>query len=513
MDKNMAKSNNPSRKNSEGTGIGIKITLIAVAVLCVLALVYAIVSGTGILARSTTAMTVGKDNISAAELKQFYADTRASFMNSNGYYLQMYGYDVSSAAFDAQSCLFDSSKTWKEYFLEQAENTAQQVSILYQRAKEQGMAISETRQQEVDDFMVNIQEAADSYGYSLSKYISLAFGSGIRKSDVDAYRAKRALASTYYDSLLEGFGITDADIDAYYEENKDSYDVADYYAYEVNYETFTYDASSTEEGAPTSEEDAQAKTTASKKAAEKTANAIFAALSADGSNFDEAVRANIDNSDEGFETALYENSKISGLSGASGDWLKDAGRKNGDATLVEDEDNKCYTVCLFLDRHVSEDYTVAIRHILFKTQTAASDADEATIAEIDAANEEVKAKAEQVYEQWKSGEKTEDSFAALAKEYSEDGSASDGGLYEGVYPGQMVTEFNDWCFDAARQPGDNDIVKTPYGYHIMYFVEREGLKYRSDIKSAIESERFDEWLEGQKTSTPTTYNKKGLMLL
>ena len=67
----------------------------------------------------------------------------------------------------------------------------------------------------------------------------------------------------------------------------------------------------------------------------------------------------------------------------------------------------------------------------------------------------------------------------------------------------MVTEFNDWCFDAARQPGDNDIVKTSYGYHIMYFVEREGLKYRSDIKSAIESERFDEWLEGQKTSTPT----------
>ena len=180
---------------------------------------------------------------------------------------------------------------------------------------------------------------------------------------------------------------------------------------------------------------------------------------------------------------------------------------------MEDEDNKCYTVCLFLDRHVSEDYTVAIRHILFKTQTAASDADEATIAEIDAANEEVKAKAEQVYEQWKSGEKTEDSFAALAKEYSEDGSASDGGLYEGVYPGQMVTEFNDWCFDAARQPGDNDIVKTSYGYHIMYFVEREGLKYRSDITSTIESDRFDAWLEEQKTSTATTYNKKGLMLL
>ena len=36
-------------------------------------------------------------------------------------------------------------------------------------------------------------------------------------------------------------------------------------------------------------------------------------------------------------------------------------------------------------------------------------------------------------------------------------------------PGQMVTEFNDWCFDESRQPGDTGIVKTSYGYHIMYF--------------------------------------------
>ena len=35
----------------------------------------------------------------------------------------------------------------------------------------------------------------------------------------------------------------------------------------------------------------------------------------------------------------------------------------------------------------------------------------------------------------------------------------------------MVPTFNDWCFDVSRQPGDTDIVKTDYGYHIMYFVE------------------------------------------
>jgi hypothetical protein len=34
----------------------------------------------------------------------------------------------------------------------------------------------------------------------------------------------------------------------------------------------------------------------------------------------------------------------------------------------------------------------------------------------------------------------------------------------------MVPAFNDWCFDEAREPGHSGIVKTEYGYHVMYFV-------------------------------------------
>ena len=75
-----------------------------------------------------------------------------------------------------------------------------------------------------------------------------------------------------------------------------------------------------------------------------------------------------------------------------------------------------------------------------------------------------------IRDRWKAGEHTEDSFAFLAAENSADtGSASNGGLYEEVYPGQMVDAFDAWCFDAARQPGDTGIVKTEYGYHVMYF--------------------------------------------
>ena len=53
-----------------------------------------------------------------------------------------------------------------------------------------------------------------------------------------------------------------------------------------------------------------------------------------------------------------------------------------------------------------------------------------------------------------SGDATEDSFAALANEKSDDGNGTTGGLYENVYPGQMVSSFNDWCFDESRQTGN-----------------------------------------------------------
>ena len=88
--------------------------------------------------------------------------------------------------------------------------------------------------------------------------------------------------------------------------------------------------------------------------------------------------------------------------------------------------------------------------------------------------------AEALLEQWKTGEATEESFAQLANEHSEDpGSNTAGGLYEFVYPGKMVETFDAWCFDESRKPGDTGIVETDYGYHIMYFVYGADEWYRA----------------------------------
>lgn len=101
---------------------------------------------------------------------------------------------------------------------------------------------------------------------------------------------------------------------------------------------------------------------------------------------------------------------------------------------------------------------VNVRHILIECDM---DDEEAAA--------EALAQAEEILATWQEEDGTEEGFAALAEEYSADtGSNTNGGLYEDVYPGEMVTNFNDWCFDADREAGDTGIVESDYGYHIMY---------------------------------------------
>jgi len=112
---------------------------------------------------------------------------------------------------------------------------------------------------------------------------------------------------------------------------------------------------------------------------------------------------------------------------------------------------------------------VNVRHILIFPEGA----DSAT-ASTEEFSEEAWAAAETsaqaILDEWLAGDKTEESFAALANEHSQDpGSNTNGGLYENVTEGEMVETFNDWCFDPSRQVGDTGIVKTNYGYHVMYF--------------------------------------------
>jgi peptidyl-prolyl cis-trans isomerase C len=71
-----------------------------------------------------------------------------------------------------------------------------------------------------------------------------------------------------------------------------------------------------------------------------------------------------------------------------------------------------------------------------------------------------------------------DKFVALAKVHSIDKVTKDRGGDLGFFgPGRMVPEFERAAF-ALKQPGDvSDVVKTPFGYHILMLIDRrEGVR-------------------------------------
>lgn len=137
---------------------------------------------------------------------------------------------------------------------------------------------------------------------------------------------------------------------------------------------------------------------------------------------------------------------------------------------------------------------VDVRHILVKVE-GTTDA-EGNTTYSDDQWEACRVKAQALLDQWLAGEKTEDSFAELANSSSEDGgSNTNGGLYEDVVLGEMVEEFEAWCFDETRQYGDYGLVKTPYGYHIMFFVSSDEQWYvyaKSNLISDTMNQRMEE---------------------
>lgn len=64
-------------------------------------------------------------------------------------------------------------------------------------------------------------------------------------------------------------------------------------------------------------------------------------------------------------------------------------------------------------------------------------------------------------------------FDTLCAKFSDDGGSKDkGGVYEGVYSGQMVHQFNDYIFLNAV--GSKGIVKTDFGYHYIEILSQKG---------------------------------------
>jgi peptidyl-prolyl cis-trans isomerase SurA len=98
------------------------------------------------------------------------------------------------------------------------------------------------------------------------------------------------------------------------------------------------------------------------------------------------------------------------------------------------------------------------------------------------------------------------SFPAMAALYSQDpGSASKGGLYEGIQRGQFVPEWDAWAF--RMKPNEiSEVFETMYGYFIVQLIQRRGDIV--DARSLLISPKMDAGdLLNAKNALDSVYEK------
>lgn len=158
------------------------------------------------------------------------------------------------------------------------------------------------------------------------------------------------------------------------------------------------------------------------------------------------------------------------------------------------EATKDYLADAITDKEINDYYKaktvgdIKASHILIKPETT----DNMTDDEVAAAEEKAKKDAEDIIAKLNNGEK----FSDLAKKYSDDGSASNGGDLGWFNKGDMVEAFENAAYALKVDEYTKTPVKSEYGYHVILKTdekEKPSLKdAKDDIIDAIVKEKQNE---------------------
>ncbi len=450
---------------------------------------------------------VGSDqSVTIAEYEYYYMRAYNQVRYQAQYYQYYYqtsnGYDLSLTPEEQTQTTKDADGneiTWAEKLHEDTLEIIQLHKAYYNEALKMGLKLTKADEAFIDKQIEDLRDEAKSAGsnssssdsenkvtYSLNAYLRKVYGGSINERFLRKQLKIQVLAQKYLTERTNEIAkdYDQKDIDAEYKKDTTAYDFVTFRAYTFKTTELTKEDNETDDALKAR----QAKANAEVK---KNANDFYNAVTNDATFTAKAKELNKDtadyNVDKETKYSMLKSTAQSTFSEDAAKWLFDSSTKVGSKKLFSDEENGKYIVVLALSKPHQEQ-TVTARHILFQTkdQNSGNDLSEEEIAK-------KKTQAEDVLKKFNEGDKTEDSFAALANEYNEDtGSSSNGGLYEHIYPGQMVTEFNDWVFDANRKAGDVELVETDYGYHIIYFVAKDGKDY---YDSAIRSSKANEDIE------------------
>lgn len=379
----------------------------------------------------TVVATLGDAELTNGQLRVYYWMQFYSFVNYYGYYLSLMGLDYTEPL-DEQYCTDE--LTWQQYFIEEALASWHAYQALYDAAMEQGFELSEESREELDQMEEYFTEVATNNDYdSLNAMIEAEFGAGVTFDDYMFYIERYYVGNEFADYLEANTEASEEEMEIYFQENeetlaesgitKDSGLLVSYYQIMLT---------------PVTTEDEEG-------------NTII--------------------TDEAWETCY---SNATSLLQKYLDGEKTADRFVSIGQEAEEDETLNATAGSASQTSNMTTTTVDVRHILILASGTENEDGSITFSDEDAAAEAY-AKAEEILNKWLE-DPTEENFATLANNYSEDngGDVTTGGLYEDVTVGQMVSQFEDWCFDEDRQEGDYGIVATKYGYHIMYLSHQDG---------------------------------------
>lgn len=465
----------------------------------------------GVNENKTIALTVGDTQLNNTELNYFFMDSVNNFYSQNGNYAAIFGLDVTKPL-NQQVMDPETGETWADYFVNTAKTNATSVYALYGAAVKEGFTMPEAQQNSVDSTISTLELYSTIYGYKdANQYLKAIYGSGASLESYRSYLEKTMLASAYQTAYADSLTFTDADLRAAEADNYNKYSSYAYNYYNLPVSKFLEGGTTDENGNTTYSDEEKA---AAQQKAEAAAKSLTGEEITTAQALDAAIAALSINADN--DTAMstrYDDQSYTGINSTIAQWLSDSSRKEGDITYLAnsttDADGKetinGYYVVRFDSVNDNTFPLKNVRHILVSFEGGTSD-DSGNITYSEEEKAAAKATAEELLNQWKSGEATEDSFAALATEKSSDtGSTANGGLYEDIYPNQMVASFNDWCFAEGRKAGDTGIVETQYGYHVMYFVGDSDVTYRDyQIRNELTENAVSEWYADLIANTNVT---------
>lgn len=452
------------------------------------------------------AATVDGTKISIGMYNYYYS----SVVN---YYEQyaMYGYfDLdTSKSYDKQFTTDEDGNeiTWAEFFKNEALREIELNLVYYSKGIEEGLTLTDKQSEMIETQIENLKASASDSELSLDQYISDTFGDYCTESTLRLMLEQYCIAMNYKGKFTADYNPTEEEINTYYNEHKN-----DYYSINFSYIATEYDAT---------DDDSKAKSQAviddymSKITDRNSIIAFVPIVYADYIQTDIDTAMSSDSSlteDEARENAIanYEANVDATITGSQSpfsdevtQWLFSDDTAVGSKNYYIDEDaGYAYVILKTEKATLDETETYSVRHILICPESDDESTDDSS--EVTYTDEQWKAaeeKAQSILDEFNNGDRSEYSFALLAEENSEDTASTTsgsndlfGGLYSGVTQGEMVSEFENWALDSSRKYGDTGIVKSEYGYHIMYYVGG-GPSYKTQLVTDMKNEKLQELID------------------